>query len=158
MRPEADSGKVTSRPVSNAILFLQVFAFATAVPFLLRLKLFRLGPLLEPRSSFMAPDKATVDRIVGYVETAIRRGGPLVRRGCLTRGLTRYYFFRRAGMDVSLCFGAGTAEKAFVGHCWLEKAGEPFLEPTDPRTRFTVMHRISGSHPPAQMPAAPAEP
>jgi hypothetical protein len=87
---------------SNSILFLHVLAFATAVPFLMRLKLLRLASLLEPGSGFMTPDPATIERIAKYVEMAIRRGGPLVRRGCLTRGLTRYYFLRRAGIDVSL--------------------------------------------------------
>ena len=76
---------------------------------------------------------------------AIRAGRPLVRPGCLTRGVTRYYFFRRDGMDVSLCFGMGKFDEEFVGHCWLVKDGVPFMEPRDPRPLYTEMYRISGT-------------
>jgi hypothetical protein len=76
---------------------------------------------------------------------AIRAGRPLVRPGCLTRGVTRYYFFRRDGMDVSLCFGMGQVEGQFVGHCWLVKDGVPFMEPRDPRPLYAEMYRISGT-------------
>jgi len=142
---ESQPNKYALRHVSNALLFFQVFAFAAAVPLLLRLKLTRLGALLEPGSHPPTADRDKVERIAVYLETAIRRGAPLVRRGCLTWGLTRYYFFRRAGMDVSLCFGMGRAGEGFVGHCWLERDGVPFLESADPRTQFSEMYRISGS-------------
>ena len=120
---KTDSQNTTLRSVSDASLFLRVFAFAVLVPFLLRLKLSRLGSLLEPRS--IAP--GSVEQIAAYVEMAIRSGRPLVRGGCLTRGLTRYYFLRQAGIDVSLCFGV---TQAGAGHCWLEKDGRSL-----PRTR-----------------------
>jgi hypothetical protein len=76
---------------------------------------------------------------------AIRRGRPLVRPGCLTRGVTRYYFFRRDGMDVSLCFGMSQVKEEFVGHCWLVKDGVPFMETRDPRPLYVEMYRISGT-------------
>ncbi|MGD0966224.1 MAG: lasso peptide biosynthesis B2 protein [Candidatus Acidiferrales bacterium] len=131
------------RFVSNAALFLRVFAFAAAVPYLLRLKLSRVARTLEPETDFSAVPEDRVAKIVGYVEIAIRRGWPLVRPGCLTRGLTRYYFLRRAGMDVSLCFGMGRLDKEFMGHCWLVTNGVPFLEGEDPRSRYVEMYRIS---------------
>jgi hypothetical protein len=131
------------RHISNAILFVRIFAFAAAVPFLLRLKLPKVGGVIEPGSNTSAVREDLVKRITDYVEIAIRRGNPLVRRGCLTRGLTRYYFLRRAGLDVELCFGMGRLDKEFMGHCWLVKEGEPFLETEDPRTRYAEMYRIS---------------
>lgn len=146
---KTDSQNTTLRSVSDASLFLRVFAFAVLVPFLLRLKLSRLGSLLEPRS--IAP--GSVEQIAAYVEMAIHSGRPLVRGGCLTRGLTRYYFLRQAGIDVSLCFGV---TQAGAGHCWLEKDGDPFLEPGDPRTRFVLMYRISRPGHTIQIPAATA--
>jgi len=76
---------------------------------------------------------------------AIREGRPLVRPGCLTRGLTRYYFFRRDGMDVSLCFGMGQVKEEFAGHCWLVKDGVPFMETRDPRPLYAEMYRISAT-------------
>jgi hypothetical protein len=129
--------------VSHAALFLRVFAFAAAVPYLLRLKLPRVARLIESKRNPPVLDEGSVGRIVSYVEMAIRRGGPLVRPGCLTRGLTRYYFLRKAGMDVTLCFGMGRPDKEIMGHCWLTSNGEPFLELEDPRPRYVEMYRIS---------------
>lgn len=143
---------ITLRPVTDTFLFLQVCAFAAAVPLLLRLRLSRLGSLLELGSHPSAADEDKVEKIAAYVETAIRRATPLVRRGCLTRSLTRYYFFRRAGMDVSLCFGMAQAGEDFVGHCWLERDGAPFLEVADPRTQFSEMYRICSSSRSAPLP------
>jgi hypothetical protein len=99
--------------------------------------------LLEPRIP-PATERDRVKQITGYVEKAIREGRPLVRPGCLTRGVTRYYFFRRDGMDVSLCFGMGEIDGEFVGHCWLVKDGVPFLEARDPRPWYSEMYRLTG--------------
>jgi len=129
--------------IPDAILFLRIFAFAAAVPYLLRLKLSRVGDVLENGRVTAPVSPERVDKIAAYVETAIQRGQPLVRPGCLTRGLTRYYFLRRAGMEVALCFGMGRRNNEFMGHCWLLKDGEPFLETEDPRPLYTVMYRIS---------------
>ena len=140
-KPSRPSSKM--RYISNTVLFLRIFAFAAVVPYLLRLKLPRVGGVLESGRSPVPVPEDSVRKITAYVEIAMRRGKPLVRRGCLTRGLTRYYFLRRAGMDVSLCFGMGRQDKEFMGHCWLVKDGEPFLEVEDPRPRYLEMYRIS---------------
>ena len=129
--------------VSNAALFLRVCAFAAAVPYLLRLKLPRVARAIESKRNPPVLNEGRVGRIVSYVEMAIRHGKPFVRPGCLTRGLTRYYFLRRAGMDVALCFGMGRLDKEIMGHCWLTSNGEPFLELEDPRPRYIEMYRIS---------------
>jgi hypothetical protein len=47
----------------------------------------------------------------------------------------------------------GQIDGTFVGHCWLVKDGEPFMEHEDPRPRYIEMYRISkeggqGSIPP----------
>ena len=133
-----------NRLIRDAFLFLQVLFFAAAVPFLLRLRLSRVEALLEPRNPASA-DRDRVKQMTEYVEMAIREGRPLVRPGCLTRSVTRYYFFRRYGMDVSLCFGMGEVNGKFVGHCWLVKDGVPFMETRDPRPLYTEMYRISGA-------------
>lgn len=132
-------------PVSKAFLFLRVFTFAAAVPSLMRLKLARVASILETGRPTGSVDPDRAQKIAAYVETAILRGKPLVRSGCLTRGLTRYYFFRRAGMDVSLHFGMGRIgrNQELIGHCWLVKDGEPYLEREDPRPLYTEMALIS---------------
>jgi len=129
--------------VSNAALFLRVFAFAAAVPYLLRLKLPRVARALESQRNPSVLSEGSAGKIVSFVEIAIRHGRPFVRPGCLTRGLTRYYFLRRAGMDVALCFGMGRLDNDFMGHCWLVSDGKPFLEIEDPRPRYIEMYRIS---------------
>jgi hypothetical protein len=122
--------------------FLGIFLFAVAVPVLLRLKLPRLASLLEPKRPPSPPARAEVHTIVRAVDAVLRVGKPLVRPGCLTRGVTLYYFLRRVGLEITLCFGLGHHGGAFVGHCWLVKDGEPFLEATDPRPLFTAVYRI----------------
>jgi hypothetical protein len=132
------------RSISDVFLFFQILFFAAAVPFLLRLKLSRVEALLEPKNPSPA-ERDRVEQITEYVEMAMREGRPLVRPGCLTRGVTRYYFFRRYGMEVSLCFGMGQVDGKYVGHCWLVKDGVPFMETRDPRPLYSEMHRISGT-------------
>lgn len=132
------------RLISDVFLFFQVVCFAAAVPVLLRLKIGRLQTLLEPRAARPA-ERDRVEQITEYVERAIRDFRPFVRPGCLTRGVTRYYFFRRDGMDVSLCFGMGEIDGEFAGHCWLVKDGVPFLETRDPRPLYSEMYRLTGS-------------
>jgi len=132
------------RSLSDVFLFFQVVFFAAAVPFLLRLKLSRVEALLEPKSP-LPTERDRVEQITKYIEMAMREGRPLVRPGCLTRGVTRYYFFRRDGMDVSLCFGMGRIDGNYVGHCWLVKDGVPFMETRDPRPWYSEMYRLSGS-------------
>lgn len=131
--------------LSKSVLFARVFLFAAAVPFLLRLKIARVASVLEPGREPHAVDPDLVKRIIAYVETVIRRGSPLIRPGCLTLGLARYYFLRRAGLDVSLHFGMGRVGKGkeFLGHCWLVRQGEPYLERNDPRSLYTEMYHIS---------------
>lgn len=131
--------------VSNLYLFLRVFMFAVAVPFLMRLKLSRIASILEPGCEPRPVDPECIRKISAYTEAVAKRGKPLVRPGCLTLGLTRYYFFRRAGMDVSLHFGLGRVDKdnEFVGHCWLTRDGEPYLERRDPRALYIEMYEIS---------------
>ncbi|MGO9202505.1 MAG: lasso peptide biosynthesis B2 protein [Limisphaerales bacterium] len=112
-------------------LFLRVLAFAAAVPVLMRLKLPVLNRLLERRIASAAGaggDANGPGQIVRCLDSALAVGAPLVRPGCLTRGLTLYYFLRRAGLDVMLCFGVRWKNGELIGHCWLEKGGEPFLE------------------------------
>ena len=83
--------------------------------------------------------------LVKHVERSQRFGKPFVKGGCLTRGITLYYFLRRAGVPVTLSFGIGTTDGETTAHCWLTKDGEPFLEKADPRPLFTVMYSMPNS-------------
>jgi hypothetical protein len=89
--------------------------------------------------------EAIAEQYGRWANSIIRRGRPVVRPGCLTRGVTLYYGLRREGLDVALCFGVGSAEGQMAGHCWLEMDGAPLLEGTDPRAVFTEVVRVSES-------------
>ncbi len=133
--------------------FLRVVFFAAAVPLLMRLKLPVLHSLLERRIAAAAKaggDANGVGEIVRCVESALAVGPPLVHPGCLTRGLTLYYFLRRAGLDVTLCFGARWRDGQLTeeaGHCWLEKGGVPFLESGNPRQYSVPIYRLPAPPP-----------
>lgn len=128
----------------RAILFLQVFTFTLRSRLLVRLSLPTLESTLEPKEQ-SSPQSIDVHMLVKLVELSQHFGKPVVLTGCLTRGITLYYFLRRAGVPVTLSFGIGGTENKTAAHCWLSKDGEPFLEKIDPRPLFTVMYSIPNS-------------
>ena len=152
VREVADRGDV--------LLFARSCGFALLLPLLLRLPLPRLKTLLEPATAPTAVEPEERERIVASVQAMLLAGAPLIRRGCLTRGVTLYYFLRRAGVDVALCFGMGRGHDTadgFDGHCWLVLEGEPYLEQRDPRPLYTEMYSFSwrsGSRPADGSPTA----
>ena len=125
---------------------LRVLLFAIAVPTLFRLRLPRLNRLLAaPGPPVDPPPGASVkaEQIIRCVELARAVGNPLVRPRCLTRAVTLFYFLRRAGLDLTLCFGAARHDGhwlAAAGHCWLARNGQPFLEARDPRLNFIPIY------------------
>lgn len=140
--------RLVRRP-ADAFLMVRVFGFAAIVPALMRLPLARVERLLEPRERPHHTDRARVDHLVAIILGVLQAGRPLVRRGCVTRGLTLYYFLRQEGLDVRLCFGVGDVSgegdvfgDGFDGHCWLVTDGMPFLEARDPRPLYTEMVAI----------------
>lgn len=131
------------RSAREALLFAYLTAFAAAVPLLMRLPLPRLAALLTRPPRRAPPSAAEVQRLERMVALAPRVARPLVRTGCLTRGVTLFWFLRRAGLDVELRFGLELNERqAGDGHCWLALADEPFLEHVDPRPRFAELYRL----------------
>jgi hypothetical protein len=117
-----------------------VLAFLAAVPLLVRLRPATLERVLEPRRP--CADGSQGPEVAAHVEAVLARAGRLARGSCLTRGVTRYYFLRRAGVPLTLCFGVAWLDGEFAGHCWLLRGGEPFLEPGDPRRVFAETYRI----------------
>lgn len=128
----------------SRLLHVRVLLFGLAVPFLVRRGPERMARLLEPasRPSPQAADPAAAEVLAHRIDRTLRAGWPLVRRGCLVRGITRYRFLRRAGFDVSLRFGIGEVNGRFEGHCWLVRDGRPFLEKRDPCEVYTEIWRI----------------
>lgn len=135
------------RGPADAWLLVRVCAFGAAVPLLMRLPLPRLAVLLtrapRRRPPQRRPSPSEIDRLERLVAIGPRVAGPLVRPGCLTRGVTLFWFLRRAGLEVELRFGLDPRDAADTdGHCWLSVDGEPFLEKRDPRPRFAELYRL----------------
>jgi len=135
------------RSPREALLLVRVAAFAATVPWLMRLPLPRLAALLDrapppSRRRGRADAAAELERLDRLVALAPRVARPLVRTGCLTRGVTLYRFLRRAGLGVELRFGLDPRAGAADGHCWLALDGEPLLEREDPRPRFVEVWRL----------------
>lgn len=144
------------RRLRQAWLVARALAFAGCAPLLWRMPLPALAAWLERRIASApltgGPDQAA--ETLRCVTQALDWAAPAGRGRCLVRGLTYYYFLRRAGMDVRLCFGAGWQGDRFRGHCWLIKEGAPFLEGSDPSLAYTPMFSWpapeSPTHPPCQ--------
>lgn len=129
--------------VRELVLFARLCGFAMTVPLLTRLSLPRLAALVVRPAAGPAPPDPSPERLARLVALAPRVAHPLVRPGCLTRGITLFWFLRRRGIDVELRFGLDTSDLAATdGHCWLALDGEPFLEPVDPRPRFAETYRL----------------
>ena len=134
--------RVSRRVAADLWLILRILLFIMAVPALSRLSLSRLGTLLEPREKPTTADPRRVNRVIRLVERAVALGRRPGRVNCRARGLALYYFLRREGVDVCLCYGLGKRDGEFVGHCWLEKNGAPYLETHDPQMQYTPFYRI----------------
>lgn len=135
------------RGAGEVLLLARLGAFAAAVPLLMRLPLPRVAALLTRpprRPPRRPPPSATqIERLERLIALAPRVARPLVRPGCLTRGVTLFWFLRRAGLDVELRFGLDPGDEgATDGHCWLSLDGQPFLEKVDPRSRFAELYRL----------------
>ena len=131
------------RTPRDALLLLRIYLFAAAVPLLSRVPLPTLLPRLDTRPDKNVPYRPEeAQKVASYVGGVIRRA-PLARRDCLVRGLTLFYFLRRAGVDVALVFGTGNPGGGFAGHCWLVRDGEPFLE-KEPTVAFREIYRFPG--------------
>jgi hypothetical protein len=132
--------------LANSLLFVRILLFAMATPWLARIPIRRLEKLMQISSSPWAAggeskvDQPRVEFIVNATERICRAGRRVFTQKCMTRGLTLYFFLRRAGMDVSLVFGAGKVERKFAAHCWLVRSGMPYLETTDPGPLFVPFY------------------
>jgi len=131
------------RDAREVLLLARICAFAATVPLLMRLQLPRVAALLTRPPRRPRPSAIEIERLERLTALATRVARPLVRPGCLTRGVTLFWFLRRAGLDVELRFGLDPSENRPIdGHCWLSLADEPFLEKSDPRPRFAELYRF----------------
>lgn len=133
---------VRLRGLRERILLARVLVLAPVVPVLMRLPLPLVDRLLTswPRGGRALGLDA--DRVAAVVEAAQQAAHPLVRRGCLTRGVTLFWLLRGREEGLRLVFGIGGPADGYSGHCWLERRGELCLERVDPRQRFPEQYAI----------------
>jgi hypothetical protein len=123
-------------------LLLRIGTFAATVPALMRMPLPRAAALVTRPPRRRSPEDAEIEQLDRLIALAPRIAAPMVKGGCLTRGVTLFWFARRAGLDVELRFGLDpSGHDDTDGHCWLTLEGEPFLEKQDPRPRFAETYR-----------------
>lgn len=122
-------------------LFVRVLVVAPLCPLLLRLPL-GVVDWIATRARRPVPRGSDPQRVAAIVGAAQRFAHPVVRRGCLTRGLTLYWLLPDSASELRLCFGIGGPADDFAGHCWIERGGEPYLETEDPRQRFPEQFAI----------------
>ena len=132
------------RRQGDALLCMQSLCVALTAPALMRIPLPQLEALFERTARTRSADRPARDpeAVATMALSVLRAGWPLVRRGCLTRGLTLYYALRRAGVDAGLEFGLGKVPTGdgFDGHCWLVLDGKPYLESRDPYSHYATMY------------------
>jgi Transglutaminase-like superfamily len=128
---------VATQSLGDAWLLGRIILFALFLPFLLSRDLRSLARVIEPRRVPSPAPAPTINKIARYADAVC--ASRLVRGECLVRGLTRYYFLRRAGLPVRLIFGMGDINGRLEGHCWLVQEGRPFLESGNPERHFTRM-------------------
>jgi hypothetical protein len=128
---------MAARSFGDALLLGRILVFALLIPFVLRRDLASVATFLEPRGIPPVAPPAAIEKIRRYADAVC--ASRLVRAECLVRGLTRYYFLRRAGLSLDVVFGMGAINGRLEGHCWLVKDGRAFMEPGDPEAHFKRM-------------------
>lgn len=127
----------------DLLLLLRILVYAAAVPALTMTRLTSWERFAGGGGRGGADGgPEAVKKTVAYFDAVLISFRPLVRSGCLVRGLTLYHFLRKAGVDVSLRFGFVRFDDSVTGHCWLVKNGRPFLEPDRPDVAYTETFQL----------------
>lgn len=121
-------------------LWVEMRTFCRALPEVMKRPLSELAHHITPIPQPCPLPEATI-RTVADVVTLTERRSPLGL--CLRRSLTRYYFLRRAGIPVTVHFGAKLVpqndSRKIAGHAWLSQNGRPYFEDEENWRDFTVM-------------------
>ena len=132
----------------DVYLFFQILLIITLLPILFRLlSLPGLIKKFTPRSvkyQENASLKKTTDKIVKFIDFILKRDfGRYKENTCLKRSLVLYYYLRKHGIDVHICFGVKYDDKAtnteeknrLIGHAWLLYNGNILLEKNAAETK-----------------------
>lgn len=121
-------------------LFAEMHTFARRLPQTLNAPLPEALATLTPLTSNLQPPTSSLRRLADLTALLDRRS-PLGL--CLRRSLVRYHFLRRAGVPLTLNFGArfkgGQPDREITGHAWVTLDGQPYFEDGENYRGFTVM-------------------
>ena len=120
--------------------FTQIFFLVTLLPVMLKLfSLPRLMKMFTPRDlkvyeSFDIEELKC--KVIKFTDYVLSRKYVKGKNICLRRSLVLYYFLRKLGNNVTICFGVrynemqplSSTQKKLEGHAWLLYHGEIFLE------------------------------
>lgn len=124
----------------DVFLFVQIFSFATILPFLIKLLTIpQLMKTITPKSKKFKTryiNQQLKDKIVKYTDYILSRNFWAYKCTCFKRSLILYYFLNKLGIDIQICFGVRyinnytnmMPEKKIEGHAWLLNNGDIFLE------------------------------
>jgi len=121
-------------------LFREMRAFSHRLPALLRSPLPAALQAITPSPESTRHSEQAVRRLAD-VAALLDRRSPLGL--CLRRSLIRYHFLRRAGVPVTVRFGAkfvnGKPDRDITGHAWLTLDGQVYHEADENWRGFSVM-------------------
>ena len=134
-------------------MFMHIFSLVTILPLMIKmLTIPQLLKILTPGRAKLKGDRnlrQLREIIIKYTNYVLSLDFWIYRDICLTRSLVLYYFLRKYGLDVQICFGVKhkkdsegrDAGRKLQGHAWLSLNGYFFLEnnPEDTRT-FAVTY------------------
>jgi Transglutaminase-like superfamily len=117
---------------SHLFLFLRIFLWVQAVPFLYKLlSLPTLLNILTPRNKIVlkiTPELLARGEIMHRYCTRILRENPEnMGKMCLRRSLVMYRFLRMSGIAAVFYVGVRKEEQELKGHAWIEINGEYFM-------------------------------
>jgi len=140
-------------------LFIRIFLFLSILPLLLKLlSVNSLMNLITPRKIKYYKKMSTEDlkeKVVKYTDYILGFNFLIYKQKCLKRSIVLYHFLRKAGFNVSICFGvrfnkdvSDTLSKERVeGHAWLEHNGEIYIEKNKEITEtYKITYRYPGEN------------
>ena len=142
-------------------LFIQIFLLVTVLPFRLKflsLPLPRVMKTLAPRDFKICRNmdmEKLKGKIVKFTDYILGRNFFMYKSTCLKRSLVLYYFLRKSGINVHICFGVKyndklsdkEAKEKLEGHAWLLYQGDIFLERNVELTKtYTITYYFPAKH------------
>lgn len=122
-------------------LALQITCLLSVLPLLKRvLTLTALVRILDTRQASQAPSANERRRIIWLTQGLLNQNIGFLKPNCFTQSLVLFHFLRKNGYPVRIHLGIKKDGADLHGHSWLDFAGRPIAEETDPNECFKVVY------------------